>query len=249
MTAHRVGLVVPSSNTTMETEIPELLRRQASATGEVFTVHSSRVRMRQVTPEELARMNAASDRCAEELADACCDVLAYACLVAVMVEGAGAHVTAERRLEKAAAAQGWELPAVTSAGALLTGLSVLTARRIALLAPYAPALTAQVVAYLEAHGITVTEALSLGVTDNVAVGRLDPHQLVSLADQLDVSDVDAVVLSACVQMPSLPVVSTVEQRLGCPVLTASTATTYAILDRLGLRPHIPDAGRLLAPAG
>jgi maleate isomerase len=248
VTTHRVGLVVPSSNTTMEAEIPELLRRQGSATGAEFTVHSSRVRMRQVTPEELARMNAASDRCAEELADACCDVLAYACLVAVMVDGAGAHTTAERRLERAAAGQGWELPVVTSAGALLTGLSVLMARRIALLAPYAPALTAKVVAYLEAHGIAVTDAVSLDVTDNVAVGRLDPHQLVSLADRLDVSEVDAVVLSACVQMPSLPVVSTVEQRLGRPVLTAATATTYALLDRLGLRPQISGAGSLLAGA-
>ena len=33
-----------------------------------------------------------ADRCATELADAECDVLAYACLVAVMVSGSGAHL-------------------------------------------------------------------------------------------------------------------------------------------------------------
>ena len=29
----RIGLIVPSSNTTMETELPELFRRQTEATG------------------------------------------------------------------------------------------------------------------------------------------------------------------------------------------------------------------------
>jgi maleate isomerase len=65
----RVGMVVPSSNTTMETEVPQLLRRRETVAPERFSTHSSRVTMRQVTPEELARMNAASDGSAAELAD------------------------------------------------------------------------------------------------------------------------------------------------------------------------------------
>ncbi|MFD0891623.1 Asp/Glu racemase, partial [Streptosporangium algeriense] len=84
MSVHRVGLVVPSSNITMETEIPELLRRRTALDpGEVFTVHGSRMRMRRVTAEELRRMDAEADRCVTELADARCDVYAYACLVAI----------------------------------------------------------------------------------------------------------------------------------------------------------------------
>ena len=50
MTAHRVGLVVPSSNTTVETEIPALLARHADAR---FSFHSSRMRMHTVSPEQL----------------------------------------------------------------------------------------------------------------------------------------------------------------------------------------------------
>jgi maleate isomerase len=53
----RIGLVVPSSNTTMETEIPQLLRRREEIAPKRFTTHASRVQLRQVTPEELARMN------------------------------------------------------------------------------------------------------------------------------------------------------------------------------------------------
>ena len=81
----RVGLIVPSSNTTMETEIPALIRaREPEAPDERFTFHSSRMRMRQVTPEELRSMNEQTGRAAAELADARCDVVATACLVALM---------------------------------------------------------------------------------------------------------------------------------------------------------------------
>ena len=48
---HRVGLIVPSSNTTMETEIPALLRRHPEWNGEGFTFHSSRARLHTVDVE------------------------------------------------------------------------------------------------------------------------------------------------------------------------------------------------------
>ena len=43
---YRVGLIVPSSNVTMETEIPALFRRREALAPERFTFHSSRARMR-----------------------------------------------------------------------------------------------------------------------------------------------------------------------------------------------------------
>ena len=53
MSHHRIGLVVPSSNVTVETEIPALLARHRDAT---FSFHGSRMRMHTVSPEELAAM-------------------------------------------------------------------------------------------------------------------------------------------------------------------------------------------------
>ena len=51
---YRIGQIVPSSNTTMETEIPAILRGRESVEPERFTFHSSRMRMKKVTKEELA---------------------------------------------------------------------------------------------------------------------------------------------------------------------------------------------------
>ena len=81
---HRIGLIVPSSNTTMETELPELFRRQTAATGHTYTFHSARAALKNVTTEELLAMAAKAADCATAVSDADVDVIAYACLVAVM---------------------------------------------------------------------------------------------------------------------------------------------------------------------
>jgi maleate isomerase len=246
-TARRIGLIVPSSNTTMETELPLLFRRREEIAPETFTFHSSRAHLKQVSSEELSAMVRDSERCAAEVADAGVDVIAYACLVAVMNEGPGAHAEIERRLAaRAAEVAGRDVPMVSSAGALVQALDVLGARRIAVVAPYVKPLTGMVCDYIGACGPEVLRSVSLEVSDNPEVGRLDPAALVGIARDLDTSDVDALVLSACVQMPSLPSIQPVEDSLGIPVVSAATATAYAVLRALGLPPEIPGAGSLLS---
>jgi maleate isomerase len=44
------------------------------------------------------------------------------------------------------------------------------------------------------------------LTDNCAVGRLDPRNPLVLIERLDLSRAEALVVSACVQMPSLAAV-------------------------------------------
>jgi maleate isomerase len=246
----RIGLVVPSSNTTMETEIPEMLRRRLGQDDTPVTFHSSRARLHTVDAESLARMVADADRCAAELGDAEIDVLAYACLVAVMAQGHGAHVEGERRLASVLAeTRSAAAPVVSSAGALVRTLHQLNIRKVGLVAPYAPELTKMVVRYIEDSGVKVTDSVSLSVTDNCAVGRLDPADLSQHVKRLDLSGAEGVVLSACVQMPSLPAVQPVEDSLGLPVITAATATTREILLALGMDPQVPNAGAALSGAG
>jgi maleate isomerase len=245
MTATRVGLIVPSSNTTMETEIPAMLRAREEIRPERFTFHSARMRMQQVTPEQLRDMDDQSLRCARELADAEVDVMAYACLVAIMARAKGYHRDSQRRLAEIAEGT----PVITSAGALVEGLQHLGAKKISVIAPHMKPLTRTVCDYIEAEGVEVHDSISLEVADNLEVGRLDPAQLVDIAAKVDTSGVDALVLSACVQMPSLPVVEQIQNAFDIPVVTASVATVWRTLRVLGLDPVVPRAGWLLADRG
>lgn len=244
----RVGLIVPSSNVTMETEIPAMLRAREGIRPERFTFHSSRMRMRSVTKEELEAMDDESDRCAVELADAAVDVMGYACLVAIMTRGAGYHCTSQERLGKRTAEEGRPTPVVTSAGALVDALRLMQAKKVALIAPYMRPLTDQVVAYIENQGFAVTDSVALEIPDNLEVGAQDPHNLETIVDQLDYQDADVVILSACVQMPSLAAIQAVEDRIGKPVISAAVATTYFLLKEMDLDPVVPEAGALLSGA-
>ncbi len=245
-TSFRIGQIVPSSNTTMETEIPAMLRAREAVAPERFTFHSSRMRMKKVTKEELAAMDADSDRCALELSDARVDVLGYACLVAIMSMGLGYHRQSEQRLHQRTVDNGAPAPVVTSAGALIQGLQRIGAKKIAVLTPYMKPLTALVVDYIEHEGIEVLDALSLEISDNLQVGAQDPRAPIEISRRLSTANCDAVVLSACVQMPSLPSIQPVEDRLGLPVLSAAVCTTHAMLTALKLPAHVPGCGALLS---
>ena len=242
----RIGMIVPSSNTTMETEIPRMLAAREAIAPERFTFHASRMRMKHVTKEALAAMDGESNRCAIELSDAALDVIGYACLVAIMSQGPGYHRQSEQRLHRATVDNGHPAPIVSSAGALVSGLKTIGAKRVSIITPYMPALTQLVENYLGAEGISVHDRISLGIPDNLEVGARDPLALVDLARQLDTSGVDAVVLSACVQMPSLAAIPRVEQALGLPVVSAAVCTSYRLLESLGLKTVVPDAGHLLS---
>lgn len=244
----RVGLIVPSSNTTMETELPELFRRQSGATGHRYTFHSARAAMKQVTREELLAMVGRAADCATAVSDADVDVIAYACLVAVMAQGPGAHKESEQVIADAARANGHPAGVVSSAGALVRTLQACGYSRVAIVTPYMAPLTRMVREYIAGEGIEVLDAVALEVPDNLEVGRLDPAGLPGIARGLERAGADAIVLSACVQMPSLPAVQAVEDELGLPVLTAATATAYEVLTSLGHTPSIDGAGRLLAPS-
>src|SRR5215213_9050381 len=242
----RIGQIVPSSNTTMETEIPAILRGRESVEPERFTFHSSRMRMKKVTKEELMAMDADSDRCAAELSDARVDVLGYACLVAIMCMGKGYHCQSERRLHEVTKREGGPAPVVTSAGALVQGLKTLKAKKIAMIAPYMKPLTQLVAEYIEAEGIEVVDRIALEIPDNLEVGRRDPLALLEIYKDLKIDGIDALVLSSCVQMPSLAAIPVVERECGLPVVSASVCTTYQMLQKLGLKTVAPNAGAFLS---
>lgn len=243
---YRIGQIVPSSNTTMETEIPAILRAREAVAPERFTFHSSRMRMKQVSKEELAAMDADSDRCALELSDARVDVLGYACLVAIMSMGLGYHRVSEARLQERTLDNHCPAPVVTSAGALVDGLHALGARKVSILAPYMKSLTKLVIAYMENEGIEVVDSISLEIPDNLEVGRQDARAPIEITKRLKTAGVDAIVASACVQMPSLPAIQPIENRVELPVISSSVATAYMMMKRLGLKTAVPGFGALLS---
>tara|TARA_R110001592_G_scaffold237306_14_gene496505 strand:- start:60138 stop:60893 length:756 start_codon:yes stop_codon:yes gene_type:complete len=242
----RIGQIVPSSNVTMETEIPAIFRGRESILPERFTFHSSRMRMKKVTKEELAAMDAESLKCALELSDAQVDVMGYACLVAIMSMGRGYHCVSEVNLHQQTAANDFPTPIVTSAGALVNGLKVMGAKKISIITPYMRPLTDMVVDYLEHQGFEVVDSIALEIPDNLEVAAQDPMNLLEIYKRLDLTGVDVIVASACVQMPSLEAIDKLEKKTGIPVTSAAVCTTYEMMKKIGIEAKSNIGGSLLS---
>lgn len=238
----RIGLVVPSSNVTVETELPQLLGRHRDVS---FSFHSSRMRMTAVSASQLVAMNAQRERCVVEIADAGPDVILYACLVAVMAAGPDEHRRIEALVAEQLAAEGSPALVRSSAGALIEALGSLNARRVALVMPYTDSLARAVIEYVTNEGCEVVDWIAMGVADNAEVGCITGNAVMAAAQQLDLAHVDALVLSACVQMPSLNLIESAEVEFGIPVISAATAGAFSVLKSLGLQHEIPGAGVLL----
>ncbi len=223
-----------------------MLRAREQHFPERFTFHSARARMHRVTAEELAAMNREALRAAAELADARVDLLSTACLVAIMAQGFGYHRQVEEDFRRVVADNGSQAKVMTSAGALVNGLKTLGAKKVSVLAPYMKPLCDKVVAYIENEGIEVVDRIAFEIPDNLEVGRRDPMLLLDDVKRLNTANVDAVVLSACVQMQSLPAIQPAEDMLGIPVTSTSVCTVRNMLDLLGLEPSVHNCGRLLA---
>jgi maleate isomerase len=204
------------------------------------------MRMSAVTPAGLRAMNVQRERCVMEVGDASPDVVLHACLVALMAGEHREHTRVESLVAEQLAA-GQSLAKVrSSAGALLNGLSALGARRVALVTPYMRPLAEKMAGYVEAEGVQVHDWAALEVEDNHAVGCIPGERVMAAARGLDLTGVDALIISACVQMPSLYLIEEAEQAFGLPVVSAATAGAFTLLQALDLPTALPRSGSLSA---
>ncbi|AXR81106.1 maleate cis-trans isomerase family protein [Natrarchaeobaculum sulfurireducens] len=211
----RLGLVVPSSNTTAEVEF-------AQYTPDGVSVHAARMALESVSVDELDAMSADATRAAELLGHADVDVVAYACTTGSLLHGPGFDAELEETLSDAAG-----VPAVATARSVIRALEILEAERIAVATPYTADLDERERDFLEAAGFEVVRIDGRGIEANTEIGALEPEdardQATALAES--VKSVDAVFVS-CTNYRSLDAVDALESDLEVPVITSNSATLW-----------------------
>ena len=222
MTA-RLGLVVPSSNTTAEPEFRAMAPEET-------TVHAARMPLEDVTVDGLDEMASGAERAADLLAHADVDGVAYACTTGSLLHGPGFDEELESRLSDAAGA-----PAVATALSVQRALAALDAETIAVVTPYAAELNDRERTYLADSGFEVATLDGRGLVDNTAIGALTAadakRQVLSAVP--DDRSVDAVFVS-CTNYRTVPVLADLEDTLGVPVISSNAATMWDLADRLGV---------------
>jgi maleate isomerase len=229
---YRIGLLVPSSNTTVE---PEFYR----ALPPNVTLHTARLYLTDITPEAILRILQDLEEAAKLLATADVDVIVMGATAPSFLKGAGYDREVIDRIVKATGK-----PATTTSTALLRALRLIEAKRIVLGSAYTDNVNAIAKAFLEANGFEVVAARGLNMVDNLAVGRLGPESAYELALGTAAVDADAVVL-ACTNWRSMDVLERLERELGRPVLSTTQVSVWDALRMVGYNKEISGYGRLL----
>jgi maleate isomerase len=233
----RIGMLTPSSNTSLEPVTAAILH------GTDTSMHVSRVPVTRIALDDHANRQFDTEpmlTAARLLADAAVDVIAW--------NGtAGSWLGIDHDLELCAAIEkDTGIPATTSTLALLDAFRAFGVTRLGLAVPYTADVTDLIVARYREHGIECVTTAQLGLTDNLDFGRVPAERVRQLIEQAAAEGDPHAVAVVCTNMAGAPHVAGLEQRLGIPVLCSVSATLWKALDVAGAPATIPGWGQLLA---
>lgn len=229
----RIGLIVPSSNTTNESEFWKWAPDGVS-------IHTTRMPLEDVDAEEQLAMAENIEEWAEFCSHADPDVLAYGCTTGSLVHGAGYDEEIEARLEDAVG-----IPSVSTARAVKLAFKTFGVRDLAIVTPYPEDIDERERRYLTENDFDVLTMGGCSLRKNTDVGALTPEGVYSMTKETldEVDDYEAVFLS-CTNMPTFDVIETIESDFGVPVVNSNQATLWACLQTAGVTDPVDGLGEL-----
>ena len=237
MLRKRIGVMVPSTNTTLEADF------QLIAPPTV-TIHGQRLWLTNEANGDAAyeRMNGEIESGARYLATARVDVVAYGCTTGSFYRGSGWDQEMLAILRAAAGG-----PAVATSPAVVEALRTFGVRRLSVVTPYPEWNNRRLRPYFEGVGfevLTVDGEPIAAASGNQGINDQEPESVVEFATRMCRPQADAL-LCSCTAWRALEAVDPIEQKLGKPVVTSNQATIWAAFRAIGVDPRIRGYGRLL----
>lgn len=233
----RIGVLVPSTNTTFEADFQLVVPRDV-------TIHGQRLWLTNDAEGAagMDRMNADIETGARYLATAKVDVIVYGCTTGSFYRGPGWDTEMIALIERAAG-----VSAVATSPSVVEALRFFGARRLSVTTPYPDWNNRQLRVYLEALGFEVLNVDGeprAARSGNQGINDHDPDEVVAFASKACRPEADAL-LCSCTAWRSLEAADALEHRTGRPVVTSNQASIWKALRTLALAPKISGYGRLL----
>jgi len=219
----RIGLIIPSSNTTMEPEFYQHLPQGVSS-------HTARMPIINATPEELLKMVEELEGCVELLRTAKVDVVVFGCTSGSFLMGKGYDRELEARIEKVAG-----VPAVTTSHAVLEALKDKEVQRLAIATPYIDEINDMEVKFFSDYGFTVEIIRGLNIADTLQIGRCDPSDAYKLGLEVvrEKPNVDGLFIS-CTNFRTFEIIEPLSRDIGKPVVSSNQTSLWMALKTGGI---------------
>ena len=234
---HHFGVLIPSTNTTVEIESRLLPAAYQAHFGRLMTSAPGRT-FQPSRDEDI-------DYQSRLLGTAKVGLLILAQTSASLFADDYDEVVTRRMSEGAG------VPAITSAQAVGRAVRALGARRIAIVSPYSNEVNQRAGRYFAAiHGLETVAFEGFGAMDSYAIGQLGPENARNAFARIDRPEIETFVVPGG-NFPTMSSIAGWEREFGKPVVTTNQASFWAMLRHFNTGDRVPGFGRLLAevPAG
>jgi maleate isomerase len=211
-TSLRIGLLIPSSNSTIEVDFYR-------SVPDHITIHTARMFMEDTTVVGESRMlDEFALPAARDIATARPHVVVFGCTSAGALRGNTADVSL---CEKITAITG--VPTVSVIRSIRESLYEISARRVVVITPYVDELNQRIKASLLEDGIETLRVLGMGISENFLIATVPEEEIIDLAVRA-VSGVspDALLVS-CTNFPAVRTLPKLRRMFPFPVVTSNQA--------------------------
>ncbi len=235
----RIGIVVPSTNTTVQPECEPLRPRGVTNhTGRV-TIKERPLTSEQAFFEHMHDMREGIVTAIDQIMTAGLDHL----IVGIALETFWGGVAAADKLQSELSSRAGVGVSMGST-ASVAALKAFGARRIAVLTPHQPRGDEMVRLYLQEAGFEVVRLKGLKCATPRAIAQVPAEDIRNALKELDGPEIEAV-LTVGTALPTAAIATKAEQWLGKPVLAINTVTYWDALRRCGIEDRVFGHGRIL----
>jgi len=222
----RIGIIIPSSNTTCEPEFQTMAP-------EGISVHTARVFNPEVKNEAekesaILQMNREIERAAREVASVAPAVIVYGCTTGSFLKGPGYDQEVEQKITSKTGIQ-----ALTTTTAVVEAIKALSLKKIAMATPYTSGTASKERDFLEKviPGLKVVIEKNLELISNLARGNLFPFTAYQAVKEIVTPEVEGVFIS-CTNWRTIEIIEMLEKDLGKPVVTSNQASLWLALKKM-----------------
>lgn len=239
----RIGLIIPTRNTTMEPEFYQMSPKGVS-------VHATRMLLEKTTVSDLIKMETEIYSAATYIKLINPKIIVVGCTSGSFIKGKGYDQVLIDNIKHQTGIQ-----AITTSTAMIAALKALNIKKVSIATPYTDEINAIEKAYLEDNGVAVLKMKGLGYSESIrefsflpgkvsGISRLEPYVAYNLAVHVNCDAADAIVIS-CTNFRTIEIIQALEQDLKKPVITSNQATMWHALRCMGINKKIQGLGKLL----
>lgn len=218
----RLGIMIPSSNATMEQELYRMAPDGVS-------VHTGRMVSIGCNADDLRKMDESLESCAELVGHAEPDVLLFGCTSGSFLGGIGWEEKIRQRINAVVP----NTIACTTTDAILNALSIYHPQKITIVNPYVDEVSQMEANYFRSAGYDVVSEQNMGFRLGHDIFSTIPGYTYRICRETIVKDTELLFIS-CTNLRTLEIIEPLEQDLGIPVITSNQASMWEMLRLAGI---------------